>query len=63
MKALLEIEPKEETRKKTAVRVCRHCGGHLRFYQGSLTCLMCGRDVDHHCKDCLASHDLLVETA
>lgn len=63
MKTVLEVEVKEETGKKTAVRVCRHCGGHLRYYRGSLTCLMCGRDVDHHCTHCIASQDLLVETA
>ncbi len=62
MKTLLEVEVREASKRKVAVRVCNHCGGHLRFYQGSFTCLMCGRDVDHSCKDCLASHDLLVET-
>jgi hypothetical protein len=62
MKVAFDIEVKEEIQKKTAVRVCRHCGGHLRFYRGSHSCLMCGRDIDHNCKDCLASQDLHMET-
>ena len=50
--------------KKTAVRVCNHCGGTLRFYRGSLSCLMCGRDVDHACKDCeIHSHERVLAEA
>lgn len=48
---------------KTRVRICTHCGGRLRFYRGTLTCLMCGRDVDHICKDCQGSNGLVVEIA
>ena len=44
-------------------RICRHCNGQLRFYRSELTCLMCGRNVDHFCKDCMHTKDLLVETA
>ncbi|MDH5541433.1 MAG: hypothetical protein OEY64_00575 [Nitrospinota bacterium] len=56
------IEPRES--KRAAVRVCNHCGGTLRFYRGSLSCLMCGRDVDHSCKDCdvSAQHHVLAKT-
>lgn len=59
MKLMFDLELEKESPKRTAVRVCKHCGGHLRFYRGSHSCLMCGRDIDHHCKDCLASQDSL----
>jgi hypothetical protein len=61
MKVVFEIEVKKEIQKKTAIRACRHCGGHLRFYRGSHSCLMCGRDIDHNCSGCLASQDLPME--
>ncbi|GMT43137.1 MAG: hypothetical protein IEMM0002_1548 [bacterium] len=44
-------------------RICKHCNGHLRYYHGTLTCLMCGRDVDHVCQECMDNEDLLVKTA
>lgn len=53
----------KKVHKKNGRRVCGHCGGYLRFYRGTLSCLLCGRDVDHACKDCIASQDLLVKTA
>lgn len=57
----LSVEVEKISHKKAGVRVCQHCGGHLRYYRGSHSCLMCGRDIDHHCKDCLASQDQLNE--
>lgn len=43
---------------------CKHCTGHMRFYRGTFSCMMCGREVDHVCEDCLANkEELLVETA
>ncbi len=62
MKVMFELELKEKIQKRTAVRACQHCGGHLRYYRGSHSCLMCGRDIDHNCKDCLASQDIPMET-
>ena len=47
---------------KRRVRVCNHCRGTLRYYRGSHTCLMCGRDVDHECDSCKVSLGLLAKT-
>ncbi|VAX15021.1 hypothetical protein MNBD_NITROSPINAE01-1648 [hydrothermal vent metagenome] len=32
--------------------VCKHCGGVVRAYRGSTSCLMCGRDEKHECEMC-----------
>jgi len=32
---------------------CRHCGGLMRYYRGSVSCIMCGRDGVHHCSNCI----------
>ena len=32
---------------------CKHCGGIMRYYRGSVSCLMCGRDGEHECPNCL----------
>ncbi len=46
------------------VRTCKHCTGNMRLYRGTFSCMMCGREVDHICGDCLANkEELLVETA
>ncbi len=46
------------------MRTCKHCTGHMRFYRGTFSCMMCGREVDHICEECLANkEELLVETA
>jgi len=43
--------------------VCHHCGGILRYYRGSVSCLMCGRDKEHHCATCAEKNDALMRTA
>lgn len=42
--------------------VCKHCGGIMRYYRGSLSCLMCGREREHECPNCINS-DKLKKTA
>lgn len=44
----------EETRKRMLAPrgVCKHCGGIMRYYRGSTSCLMCGREGDHECPHC-----------
>lgn len=42
---------KKETNVKQVAR-CRHCGGPLREYRNGISCLMCGREVDHSCERC-----------
>ncbi|QPJ65907.1 MAG: hypothetical protein G3M78_11080 [Candidatus Nitrohelix vancouverensis] len=37
--------------KKPALR-CNHCGGAIRFSGELEACLMCSRDVSHHCGAC-----------
>jgi len=32
---------------------CAHCGGIMRYYMGSVSCLLCGRDHTHHCQRCV----------
>ncbi len=54
---------RKEHNMKAMVRVCHHCGGLLRQYRGSLTCLMCGRDVDHECQNCRSDAGILYNTA
>lgn len=44
-------------------RFCNHCGGPLRPYRDSVTCLMCGRDADHMCKDCISIQELKKKSA
>jgi len=41
-------------RRKTSLskEVCNHCGGLIRYYHGSDSCLMCGREIGHKCTDC-----------
>ncbi|MBI5816462.1 MAG: hypothetical protein HZB29_12725 [Nitrospinae bacterium] len=31
---------------------CKHCGGIMRYYLGSWSCMMCGRDSEHECPRC-----------
>jgi len=33
--------------------VCKHCGGIMRYYRGSTSCLMCGREKEHECPNCI----------
>lgn len=35
------------------VTVCNHCGGKLTMNGDILSCLMCGREADHLCDNCL----------
>ncbi len=34
---------------------CRHCGGIMRDYRGSVSCMMCGREVEHQCERCITA--------
>ncbi len=49
---------KENTLKQTAK--CKHCGGPLRDYRYSVSCLMCGRAEDHICERCRYSEEELM---
>lgn len=33
--------------------ICNHCGGNLTMNGDLLSCLMCGREADHLCENCL----------
>ncbi|MDH5639249.1 MAG: hypothetical protein OEZ04_12240, partial [Nitrospinota bacterium] len=33
---------------------CAHCGGIMRYYMGTVSCLLCGRDHTHHCHMCVS---------
>lgn len=39
--------------KSKVVLVCNHCGGNLTMNGDILSCLMCGREADHLCENCL----------
>lgn len=39
--------------KSKVVMVCNHCGGNLTMNGDILSCLMCGREADHLCANCL----------
>lgn len=32
---------------------CGHCGGIMRYYMGTVSCLLCGRDHTHYCQNCV----------
>jgi len=32
---------------------CYHCGGIMRYYRGTVSCMMCGRDHTHTCSNCI----------
>ncbi len=34
-------------------RNCKHCGGLMKNISGDVTCIMCGRSIDHFCHSCL----------
>ncbi|MBI4665581.1 MAG: hypothetical protein HY751_04130 [Nitrospinae bacterium] len=40
---------------KKKEKTCSHCGGILRYYLGSWSCMMCGRDSNHACSSCSQS--------
>ncbi|MBI4665061.1 MAG: hypothetical protein HY751_01490 [Nitrospinae bacterium] len=41
--------PKHSTRTR-----CYHCGGLLKYDpDGSAACVMCGRDMNHQCANCI----------
>ena len=31
---------------------CRHCGGTMRDYRDGVSCLLCGRTLEHRCDSC-----------
>ena len=31
---------------------CKHCGGVMRLYRDGVSCLMCGRSMEHSCERC-----------
>ncbi|MBI3794413.1 MAG: hypothetical protein HY280_06750 [Nitrospinae bacterium] len=33
--------------------ICNHCGGTLMSDGEIIKCLMCGREIGHHCELCL----------
>ncbi len=37
--------------------ICNHCGGKLTMNGDILSCLMCGREADHLCDNCLIKPD------
>lgn len=39
--------------KTKVVMICNHCGGNLTMNGDILSCLMCGREADHLCDNCL----------
>lgn len=41
-----------KTKKMTKVMRCRHCGGPMRLYRDDISCLMCGRSLEHTCERC-----------
>ncbi|VAX20488.1 hypothetical protein MNBD_NITROSPINAE03-1934 [hydrothermal vent metagenome] len=43
--------------------ICKHCGGIMRYYRGSTTCLLCGRDGSHTCQRCQYADEDLQKTA
>ena len=45
---------KRRIKKKVANEIrCNHCNGAFRGHEEIETCLMCGREKDHICKNCL----------
>jgi predicted RNA-binding Zn-ribbon protein involved in translation (DUF1610 family) len=42
---------------------CTHCGGIMRDYRGSVSCMMCGREEGHQCERCLTRSERYRKTA
>jgi hypothetical protein len=38
---------------KQQITKCNHCEGTLRGKDGTIRCLMCGREADHFCEYCI----------
>lgn len=49
--------------KPESTAFCNHCGGVLRFFEDDISCLMCGRNVNHFCENCLNSRNLAKKSA
>ena len=41
----------KDAKDEKAIR-CRHCGGIMRLYRGGISCMMCGRSLEHSCEYC-----------
>lgn len=45
---------KRRIKKKAIIEArCNHCGGAFRGHEEIETCLMCGREKDHICSNCM----------
>jgi len=42
---------------------CNHCGGVLKLSQGDVSCLMCGRNANHFCDNCLTARNAIKKSA
>ncbi|MFW2331359.1 MAG: hypothetical protein ACN4E2_03585 [Nitrospinota bacterium] len=42
---------------------CTHCGGIIREYRGSESCLLCGREKGHTCVECTKIEQTKVKRA
>ena len=40
---------------------CKHCGGPMRDYRYSVSCLMCGRGLEHDCERCRYAEEKYLE--
>jgi len=47
----------------SAKGACKHCGGIIRYYRGSDSCLLCGRSANHECPKCQEAESAFKKTA
>jgi hypothetical protein len=51
-KHFTKVAKKEEA----PARRCNHCGGAIRDSGEMEACIMCARDVNHYCDNCIQGH-------
>ena len=63
MKKKKQVLNKKTMRSNNPSNYCNHCGGALKFSQDDVSCLMCGRNANHFCENCLTARKVIKKSA
>ena len=63
MKKEKHVTNKKTIRFKIFPNYCNHCGGALKLSQEDVSCLMCGRNANHFCDNCLTARNAIKKGA
>lgn len=58
MKKKKQTNHKKTTASMKFQSLCNHCGGALKYSHDYISCLMCGRNAEHYCDNCIVAQDL-----